>query len=385
VAITAGSTYHINWVTDANDPNFTMGDPNNALTQNGSSFRFNTFPGPKQPIATTSGKDDPALAVLYRASIQDPNDPNAYDPTDPNTYVWSEGQPGDPNKGTKAPGFELLDASQVRVPLLAHGQGQFRDWGAAVGLAYGHRWSDGNYQRTVITDTTRGESVKMVSTASPDAYKLYVLANANTGDSLDPNDPNNSHWGGSGYLPNGDLWLELRETDPNDAGDVYGTGKLIGLVVVDKNDVGSSTSLVGGRIVDPNDPNTEIHPSMQAGVRYSLVARGEPNVLDSGGTYDIALRRITDTAGQVNGYLGTDAYHISSNLAAATPSWGSSTKDDYIFRIDLIIPGDATADHAVDVSDLGILAGHYYEHLPEPTTIGLLALGGLSVLIRKRR
>jgi hypothetical protein len=39
----------------------------------------------------------------------------------------------------------------------------------------------------------------------------------------------------------------------------------------------------------------------------------------------------------------------------------------------------------VNVGDLGILGAHYGEHMPEPATIGLLVLGGLAVLRRRRR
>jgi hypothetical protein len=282
----------------------------------------------------------------------------------------------------------------------------------------------------------------MFPTASPDAYEIRILAESRTTAGADPNsDP-------GPYSPDGDLWLQLRETDPNDAGDIYGTGKVIGLVVVDKNDVSSSPTMVGGKIVDPNDPNTEIHPSMTAGMRYSVTAIQDPN--STVGGYHFSYRRI-DGDGIVNGYQGTQAYRIGAGYLGVwtevydpndpnadpndpiydpnycydpnnydpNPSWsksGSDTRiDDLIFEIKLIIPGDATGDHAVDVSDLGILAGnyygtgkdwstgdftgegnvdvsdlgilagHYYEHLPEPTTIGLLALGGLSVLIRRRR
>ncbi|MCK4624148.1 MAG: PEP-CTERM sorting domain-containing protein [Phycisphaerae bacterium] len=46
--------------------------------------------------------------------------------------------------------------------------------------------------------------------------------------------------------------------------------------------------------------------------------------------------------------------------------------------------GDFNGDGAVNVGDLGILAANYGSHLPEPTTMCLLIAGGLGVLFRRR-
>ena len=46
--------------------------------------------------------------------------------------------------------------------------------------------------------------------------------------------------------------------------------------------------------------------------------------------------------------------------------------------------GNFNGDTIVDLQDFGILKDHFGEHLPEPSMLGLLLIGGLALLRRRR-
>jgi len=159
------------------------------------------------------------------------------------------------------------------------------------------------------------------------------------------------------------------------------------------------------------DVDLDTDVTMMDGQSYYVVATS-PGI--TVGTYRIGTHLHEDELfpGKVNSYMGTEA--LMAVTADGGTTWTETDTRDVSFALAVVIPGDANGDHnvnvgdlgilaanygqsprdwatadfngdtTVNVGDLGILAAHYGEHLPEPATMGLLMIGGLALLRRRR-
>ena len=161
---------------------------------------------------------------------------------------------------------------------------------------------------------------------------------------------------------------------------------------------------------DPNNP-INLKASQVDGTRYQVVFKTENLTV---GSYVVQGQEANSayTPDNVNTYRGVEAYVLSSTDGGQ--SWGPPImSEDLLFALGIVIPGDATGDNLVNVADLGVLGAnykmsggwlqgdfsgdgfinvadlgvlgaHWKEHLPEPATFALLAVGAVA-LIRQRR
>jgi hypothetical protein len=169
-------------------------------------------------------------------------------------------------------------------------------------------------------------------------------------------------------------------------------------------------------LLDPNGDPILLAASLIDSRRYSLVVKGDATTW-----YRTQLDGILATswpATEFDTYMGSEAYAEITTDSGAT--WTKDSKDgDMCFALGVVIPGDCNGDGMVTEIDSAEVAGnlgnpgswvhgdfdgdgnvtsadqdilnaHYWEYLPgvvipEPATLSILALGGLTLLLRRRR
>jgi hypothetical protein len=99
---------------------------------------------------------------------------------------------------------------------------------------------------------------------------------------------------------------------------------------------------------------------------------------------DLLYEALT-TAGAITGDVNGDGIVDYQDLGIMAGNWNMTSGAD-------LSMGDLNGDGAVDYQDLGIMAGNWNYGVtatgtvvPEPATMGLLAIGGIAALIRRRR
>ena len=187
-------------------------------------------------------------------------------------------------------------------------------------------------------------------------------------------------------------------------------------------------ALVEATLTDPAGNPVTMGEVLPKGGRYRIAVKA-PGL--TAGYYITQARQTAATIPAIeNTYRGYDAYLDASTDGGTT--WAYNNNQDMVASLQMVLPGDASddgfvdvgdlgilgynygtltgmtwteadfnGDGAVDVGDLGVLGSHYGESwqptfppvggaavggmvVPEPATLGLLALGAMA-LIRRRK
>jgi hypothetical protein len=243
-------------------------------------------------------------------------------------------------------------------------------------------------------DAVGEQHVADYPTAVPSAYKIRVYLKQDTRkDEFE--DP---FYG----VPDGNLTLELRDS----------TNTVVGTATVPATDIPYDNNYYWAEgdldtavpLVDGQTYTVSVRSADMTQGRWGVGIHGTVNN-PGGAAFPVAACN----------FDGTSAAAVRSSDAGVTWDTIFYADRDISFGLDIVIPGDANGiggvdvgdlgilaanyggagknwaladfngDAVVNVGDLGILAAHYGEHLPEPTTMGLLVLGGIALLRRRRR
>jgi autotransporter-associated beta strand protein len=188
------------------------------------------------------------------------------------------------------------------------------------------------------------------------------------------------------------------------SGTVGGDAGIAGALEVALAPTDDGLNIVGALNLSSATDSLALNGTLETGVDYTLASYGTlsgtfeevflndvlvADLTAIGGTHELvydanALQLLAATVA-ITGDVNGDGIVDYQDLGIMAGNWNMTSGAD-------LSMGDLNGDGAVDYQDLGIMAGNWNYGVtatgtvvPEPATMGLLAIGGIAALIRRRR